>query len=197
VSAGNGSDDEGDLLKRTRAGDESAFVSLYRRHRDPLYRFSLRMLGDGADAEDVVHDCLLSLLQRPEGYDPVLASLRAYLFGIARHLVWQRLRRDGNVDSLDEPEAGAVADSTPGPLAILTRRETTSEVANAVLSLTPHQREAVVLFEYEGLSLAEIAALAGVDVGTVSARLHRARARLRKRLAHLAGAVRNPMNGER
>jgi RNA polymerase sigma-70 factor (ECF subfamily) len=193
VSAGEVSDDDADLLRRAGEGDESAFVNLYRRHRDPLYRFSLRMLGSAAEAEDVVHDCLVSLLQRPEGYDPARAPLRTYLFGIARHLVWNRLRRNEGLESLEESGVEALADTALGPLALLVRGQTAEEVATAVLALTPQQREALVLFEYEGLSLAEIGALACVDVGTISARLHRARASLRKRLAHfVAVGVREP-----
>jgi RNA polymerase sigma-70 factor (ECF subfamily) len=193
VSAPDRSDDEAALLIRTRDGDESAFVSLYRRHRDSLYRFSLRMLGSPAKAEDVTHDCLASLLQRPEGFDPTKASLRAYLLGTARHLMWRRLRRSSSQESLEDAMGDAVPDSRLGPLAILVRQETGEEVAAAMAALTPPQREALVLFEYEGLSLAEIAALAEVDVGTVSARLHRARNGLRKRLAHLADVgIRRP-----
>jgi RNA polymerase sigma-70 factor (ECF subfamily) len=188
-----GAGDEDDLLLRhTCEGDESAFVSLYRHHREPLYRFSLRMLGDAAEAEDVVHDCLVSLLQRPESYDSARAPLRTYLFGIARHLVWTRLRRNGILGPLEDSDAEAVLDSSPGPLAVLTTQEASEEVASAVGALTPDQREAIVLFEYEGQSLLEIASVTGVDVGTVSARLHRARARLRKRLAHFASVAHKP-----
>jgi RNA polymerase sigma-70 factor (ECF subfamily) len=53
----------------------------------------------------------------------------------------------------------------------------------AVSELPPLQREAIVLFEYEGLSLAEVASVCETDVGTVKARLHRARGRLRRTLA--------------
>jgi len=186
-------DEDDMLLRHTREGDELAFVSLYQRHREPLYRFSLRMLGDTAEAEDVVHDCLVSLLQRPESYDPARAPLRTYLFGVARHQVWKRLRRHGNLEGLEESGLETTADSNLGPLGILDQQRTAEQVAAAVLALTPPQREALVLFEYEGLSLAEIAVLAGVDVGTISARLHRARNTLRKSLAHLAcDPVRKP-----
>jgi len=58
-----------------------------------------------------------------------------------------------------------------------------SAVAAAVAALPPFQQEALVLFEYAGSSLEEIAQIAGADVGTVKSRLHRARARLRRSLA--------------
>jgi hypothetical protein len=53
-----GGDRDVDLLRRTMSGDEGAFVGLYRRHRDPLYRFSRRMLGNPEEAEDVVRGSL-------------------------------------------------------------------------------------------------------------------------------------------
>ena len=61
--------------------------------------------------------------------------------------------------------------------------EAAEAVRRAVQALPPLQREAVVLFEYEALSLVEIAAVCDTDVGTVKSRLHRARERLRKTLA--------------
>jgi hypothetical protein len=61
-------------------------------------------------------------------------------------------------------------------------------VAHAVLALPPFQREALILFEYEELSLEEIAAIAGIEAGAVKARLHRARETLRRRLAPLMAA---------
>ena len=68
------------------------------------------------------------------------------------------------------------------PLGRLLDDELSVKVQEAVSSLPPLQREALVLFEYEGLALGEIASLVGADVGAVKSRLHRARGRLRNRL---------------
>jgi RNA polymerase sigma-70 factor (ECF subfamily) len=65
------------------------------------------------------------------------------------------------------------------PLRRLLDDELALKVQEAVFSLPPLQREALVLFEYEGLSLSEIASMAGTDVGAVKSRLYRARERLR------------------
>ncbi len=65
------------------------------------------------------------------------------------------------------------------PLHALLDDELALKVKEAVSNLPPFQREALVLFEYEGLSLSEIAATVGSDIGAVKARLHRARQRLR------------------
>jgi RNA polymerase sigma-70 factor (ECF subfamily) len=61
-------------------------------------------------------------------------------------------------------------------------------VARAVVALPPFQREALILFEYEELSLEEIAAVAGIETSAVKARLHRARETLRRQLAPLIAA---------
>jgi RNA polymerase sigma-70 factor (ECF subfamily) len=63
--------------------------------------------------------------------------------------------------------------------------EAAEAVRTAVLALPPLQREAVVLFEYQEMSLADVAAVCECDVGTVKSRLHRARERLRRTLAPL------------
>jgi RNA polymerase sigma-70 factor (ECF subfamily) len=70
-----------------------------------------------------------------------------------------------------------------GPLGQLLDGELSEVVRRAIDDLPPLQREALVLFEYEELPLAEIATIVGADVGTVKSRLHRARQRLRKQLA--------------
>jgi RNA polymerase sigma-70 factor (ECF subfamily) len=81
------------------------------------------------------------------------------------------------------PEPIAPVDETPAPLRRLLEGERSAAVQEAVASLPPLQREALILFEYEGESLAEIARIVGADTGTVKARLHRARERLRRALA--------------
>jgi RNA polymerase sigma-70 factor (ECF subfamily) len=83
-------------------------------------------------------------------------------------------------EEVPEPrtEAGA-----PEPLRKLLDDEVATQVRLAVEALPPLQREALVLFEYEELSLAEIAQVAETDVGTIKSRLHRARERLRHTLA--------------
>jgi RNA polymerase sigma-70 factor (ECF subfamily) len=170
------------LLRRASRGDEVAFLLLYERHKDAVFRFAYRMLGSSMQAEDVTHDCFLSLIRRPEGFDESRATLRTYLFAAARNLSLKSLRRAGQEVALEEFAEEARADGAPTPLRKLLDEELAFEVSRAVASLPPLQREALLLFEYEGLSLKEIALVAETDVGTVKARLHRARQRLRREL---------------
>ena len=170
------------LLQRAGEGDQAAFRELYERHRLPVFRFAYRLLGSIEAAEDVTHDCFLSLIRRSDSFDPERASLRTYLFAAARNLAMKHFRRLGREGSLDELAEAQVASSRQEPLRRVLREEMENQVRDAVLALPPLQREAVVLFEYEDLSLSEIAAITQSDVGAVKARLHRAREGLRRML---------------
>ena len=170
------------LLQRAGEGDQAAFREVYERHRLPVFRFAYRLLGSIEAAEDVTHDCFLSLIRRSDSFDPERASLRTYLFAAARNLAMKHFRRLGREGSLDELAEAQVASSRQEPLRRVLREEMENQVRDAVLALPPLQREAVVLFEYEDLSLSEIAAITQSDVGAVKARLHRAREGLRRML---------------
>lgn len=170
------------LLERAERGDQAAFVDLYERHRNAVFRFAYRLLGSVELAEDVTHDCFLSLIRRPGSFEPSRTGLRTYLFAAARNLALKYFRSSGREGSLDELTNEPFLPVREQPLHQLLDEELSQKVKEAVMSLPPLQREALVLFEYEGLALSEIAAVVGSDVGAVKARLHRARQRLRSTL---------------
>ena len=167
------------LLRRAGEGDQGAFLELYDRHRQPIFRFAYRLLGEVDIAEDVTHDCFLSLIRKPENFRPERASLRTYLFAAARNLALKHFRSTGRETGLDEMTEEPELSPRHHPLRKLLDEELAAEVRRAVFSLAPLQREALVLFEYEGLSLGEIAEITGADVGAVKGRLFRARERLK------------------
>jgi RNA polymerase sigma-70 factor (ECF subfamily) len=169
------------LLERAGAGDPAAFLQLYERHRGAVFRFAYRLSGTIETAEDITHDCFLSLIKKPNNFDPNRAALPTYLFSAARNLWLKQLRKLGRESGLDEFE-GQFIDIGKQPLRRLIDDELSLKVQDAVSSLPPLQREALVLFEYEGLTLNEIADMVGTEVGAVKARLHRARERLRTTL---------------
>ena len=176
------SESDSGLLAAARHGDESSFLTLYRRYRTPLFRFAWRLTGSVATAEDVLQECFLALLEGAR-FDVDRGSLRAYLFGIARNLALKRMRlSERESEELEETEADL------DPLEDLLSAERSEVVARAVLALPHFQREAIILFEYDEISLEEIAAVAGIEAGAVKARLHRARETLRRRLAPLIAA---------
>ena len=134
-------------------------------------------------AEDITHDCFLSLIAKPENFNPARGPLRTYLYSAARNLSLKHFRnvaREAAFDELSEEPPIPVREQ---PLPILLDEELSLKVKEAVFSLPPLQREALVLFEYEGLALFEIASVVGTDVGAVKARLHRARQGLKNMLS--------------
>lgn len=184
------SSDERLLLAAREKGDEQAFRLLYERHRLPLFRFAYRSIGDRQAAEDVVHDCFVALLQDSTRFDPARATLRTYLFAAARNQVLKRFAKRAGEASLDDADAGSLAAdelSTPEPLRQVLSREIAEIVRRAIERLPQAQREAILLFEYEELTLAEVAHVTGADIGTIKSRLHRARTGLRAHLAEFVG----------
>lgn len=177
---------EARLVRKASRGDETSFLLIYERHRLPIYHFVYRFLGSRELAEEITHDCFLSLVQNPIHFDPGLASLRTYLFAAARNLALKHLRQTGHESTLAETsEDDFISEHVVWcqPLQQLLEQEMSEKLREALAELMPLQREAFILFECEELSLLDVAAITGSDVGTIKSRLHRARARLRKLLA--------------
>jgi RNA polymerase sigma-70 factor (ECF subfamily) len=176
-----------ELVCRAARGDETAFLLVYERHRLPVYRFARRLLGTDGPAEDVTQECFLSLMRKPQLYDPARASLRSYLCGAARYIALRHLRlaaREASDELAEEPRSEPDGGE---PLRRLLDAEAADSVRRAIAELPPLQREALILFEYEGMSLGAIASATEVEVGVVKSRLHRARENLRRLLAPAAG----------
>ncbi|HLL14094.1 MAG TPA: sigma-70 family RNA polymerase sigma factor [Pyrinomonadaceae bacterium] len=177
-------DTDESLLARACAGDEDAFLSIYTRHRAALYRFACRLLGDATAAEDVTHDCFLSLLKHPERFDATRgATLKTYLFAAVRNLSLKQFRRASHETLLDEAAHEQSAPDAEQPLSRMLEAELSAAVRQAVESLPALQREVLILFEFENLSLQEIALVVEAEVNTVKSRLARARAGVRRALA--------------
>jgi len=170
------------LLEQAANGKTEAFQILYERYRDPIFRFAYRMLGSAEAAEDVAHDCFLSLIREPNRFDQDKASLRTYLYAAARNQAVKRYQALGREAAIEDLPYEPRLSDRHQPIHQVLDDELTVEVRNAIADLPPLQREALVLFEYEDLSLAEIGAVVGVDPNTVKARLFRAREKLRARL---------------
>jgi RNA polymerase sigma-70 factor (ECF subfamily) len=167
-----------ELLERMGSGDREALALIFRRHNGTVYRFSRQMLGSREAAEDVTQDVFVALTKSAGRFNPAVASLSTYLYGIARNLVLQRYKRsrariEVNIDAIGE-EDGALAVSND-PADQLSRAQAARQLRMAILRLPVHYREVVVLCELNGLSYEDAAAIAGCPVGTVRSRLSRAR----------------------
>jgi RNA polymerase sigma-70 factor (ECF subfamily) len=144
-------------------------------YHQAVYSFAFRLTRREDLAEDITQECFLALVRAPDRFDELRGTLKTYLFSIARNLALKAYR-DHRLESQAEDEPTVETD----PRAAL---ELSSAVANAVSMLPLLQQEALILFEYEGATLEEIATVVGTDIGTVKSRLHRARSNLRRILA--------------
>ena len=178
---------DGAIVERVLAGDRDAFGILIDRHRDGALRLAIRVLRARAEAEDVVQEALLHAFLD-------LAELRdrnrfvAWLLGIVVNLAKSRLRMRYEVPVEDWSGGRALRgfvwmDAEPTPDARQEARELHDVVWKALAALPSEQQETVQLHYVDGLRVWEIAALVGAPAGTVKARLHRARGRLRRALA--------------
>jgi RNA polymerase sigma-70 factor (ECF subfamily) len=178
------------LIAGIAAGRSEALTGLFRRRQADVYRFALHMSGTPALADDVTQDVFLIVMREAARYEPGRSSVTAWLCGIARNCVRQRLDRDARLESLAEtPEdAGALPVVQPDPLGEMSRVERIAMLRRAVLALPVRYREVVVLCDLEELTYADAADALECAIGTVRSRLHRARAMLALRLAALQAA---------
>ena len=186
--------DEG-LLRRVMAGDEEAFVTLYRRRQGGVYRFALRMSGSEAVAEDVTQEVFIALMRKPDLYDAARGALSTWLYGIARNQVLRRISHDRPYVAMADDGADSESPvydrliASDDPLGDLTRGEMIDSVRQAVLALPEHYREVVILCELHEMNYAEAAQVIGCPIGTVRSRLNRARALVVEKLKSVRPAV--------
>jgi len=167
---------DGDLMRRTAAGDRDAFAALYRTHHAAVYRFARLMTGSNAIAEDVVQDVFLALMRDASRYDPSRASLTTYLYGSARHHTRRRLFRDRLFVTLDEDAADLCVHEGSGHAADeLARQRDVLHLRRAIVRLPARYREVIVLCDLQDVSYVDAARTIGCALGTVRSRLHRAR----------------------
>jgi len=169
------------LLGRIEQRDEAAFKELYRAFSRKLYAYVLRQLAEPAQAEEIVADTLYEVWRQPARFRGE-AQFSTWLIGIARNKVlmaWRSRKADAVHDDLDEI-ADSVAADEPGAFELLAQAQRRDGVRHCMERLSQEHRECVHLVFYEGLSLAEVAALQQCPEGTVKTRLFHARQKLKK-----------------
>ncbi len=176
---------EADLVARTRAGDKAAFGALVERYAGQARRVARAVLDDPDEADDAAQDGFLSALVKLGQYD-ARRPFGPWLMRIVANAATDRRRRR-RVRRAEPLDAGLVGGG-PRPDAEALRTELGDRLRAALAELTPRRRTAVVLFDVEGYSHAEIAGILGIPEGTVRSEVFHARRRLRSLLADLKGA---------
>jgi len=177
-----------------RRGSLKAFRALTIRYQDRLLTWLCSQTRDYQRAQDIFQETFLRVWRRREGYLPE-RKFRTWLYAIALNLCrdeWRKsLRRPVLAPEPPAPEAGGRFEGTPltehpasgpNPRELAAARETEARLNAALGSLSPEQRETVVMAKVMGLSCEEIAELHNVPAGTVRSRLHYALKEARKGL---------------
>lgn len=184
-------DEDGECMARLQAGDDRALDSLMQRWEVPLRRFAERYLHNETEALDLAEETFVRVYRHRERFRPG-SKFSTWLFAIALNLCRDRSRR-ANVRPIvfldaaalaraSDAEAGRAGNDSPDFSA--DRAERAGAVRAAVSTLPEPLRTAVLLCEFEGMSQADAAAVAGCTVKAIETRLYRARAELRKALAN-------------
>lgn len=140
------------------------------------HALAIQILGNRDDAADAVHDALLSVLNRPAGYDAGKGPLKPWFMRIVRNRCLDLLRRRRpSGEPVEE-----IADQAAGPEQIVETHDRDRVLELALAAIDPAQREIIVLRDYMDLSYADIARVLEIPQGTVMSRLHRARLALAK-----------------
>ncbi len=161
---------DGELIECLRKGDMQAFAELYERHKLPIYRYCVKMLGQQPPAEDAVQETFLKMYTHIEQLiEP--NRLLPWLFSIAHNEVLMHIRRDRR-NGLESAE-DVWEEFTPYDFAVQAEMQ---EIVQRLLGqLKNEYREVLLLREYDRLSYAEIALITGDTESSVKSRLFKAR----------------------
>jgi len=189
------------LVEQARGGDASAFTLLVERHQRQIYRLALRMMGNEADAEEILQESFLSAFGKLEEFRGD-ASFGSWVYRIAANSALMRLRRRRRAPDLVAASEEDTSDLPAGPRFgpdgghldpprsdwslraddALQNQQLGRAIEQAVANLSDDYRVVFLLKDVDGLSNEEIGELLGLSVPAVKSRLHRARLVLREKL---------------
>lgn len=185
------SDEE--LLQLFIAGDESAFVALMRRYKDPITNFTFRFVGNYDDAVDIAQETFVRLYRFGNTFMGEV-KFSTWLYTIAGNLAKSELKRYRRRNGMslkdafskhDEDQTWDVPDTSYMPDERIDRTRIAQEVQKALMSVSPSYREMVVLRDIQQLTYEEISVITGTELGTVKSRINRGRVQLQAMLKDL------------
>jgi RNA polymerase sigma factor (sigma-70 family) len=175
-------DEDRILIERCLKGDEKAFEELLSKYRRSVFSICLRMVRNRSTAEDIAQEVFIKVFSALSRYDPTY-PFSSWLNRITSNLCIDYIRRDKErTVSLDQPVSGADNDlliqlptAVAGPDREMESKEIMAILEEALGNIPEHYRIIVILRHQEQLSYEEISDTLGIPLGTVKARIHRAR----------------------
>jgi len=174
------------LVARARLGDERAFRALVEKYQRAVFSICLRMVRNRDEATDLAQESFIKVFASLDRYNPAYA-FSSWLFKITSNLCIDHLRkRRVPTFAMDEPVDGEKGEiqrqyesPDPNPEETFSRSEKMRKLEAAIARLPEHYRIMLVLRHQEDLSYEEIADTLSIPLGTVKARIHRAREMLK------------------
>ncbi|MFN8058649.1 MAG: sigma-70 family RNA polymerase sigma factor [Vicinamibacterales bacterium] len=173
------------LLSRIASGDSEAVGDLYDRHASALLGLVYRIVGDRAEAEDILQDVFVRVWERAGSYDPSKGAPVTWLARVARNRAIDRLRSRASRPEFSEcgcADSVASDASEARPFASAVMAEQQRAVGAALAMLTPEQRHLIEHAYYLGYSQSELAAHFRLPLGTVKTRIRAGMTTLRQHL---------------
>jgi RNA polymerase sigma-70 factor (ECF subfamily) len=186
--------DDADLIERLKAGDEEALEAIFNRYSPKLYNVAQRILGEVADAEEVIQDVFWTAFRKAKSFRGT-AQFSTWLYRLTVNAALGKIRRSKKNKEVEYEEylpkfqqdghhlVRPVVDWSNTLDEKYAERELQQLLKDTLNQLKPVDKSVVVLGDLEGMSDKEIAALLGLTVPAVKTRLHRARLFLRGKLA--------------
>ncbi len=174
-----------EVFAASRAGDASALSLLYDRYGEAVYRFSLRMLGQVQEAEDLTQEVFLTFWQG-DAFDPNRGSVLVFLMMLTRSRAINRLhQRNSQQRFLQRLERNVATHPSSTPLDRATLMEISQRVRNALQEIPVSQRQTLEMAYFDGCSQSEITERLQIPLGTVKTRSRQGLLKLRNLLKDL------------
>jgi len=174
---------EQELLRRVAGGDAEALGELYDRFAGTLNALATRILGDPADAEEVLQEVFVHAWRRADGYDPTRSSVSTWLILVTRSRAIDRLRSRRVVErTAGEARHEVDRHESPAGARRVQEGERRRRVREEMSRLPAEQRRVLELAYYGGFTQTEIAQEVGIPLGTVKTRTLLAMRKLRQAL---------------
>ncbi len=175
-------DQEATLLARIARRDATAFETLYDRYSRAVYSLALRMLGNPQAAQEMAQEIFLHIWSGAGDFSPERGSARSWVLSLAHHRTVDAVRRQRVRATEALTEGDARGSGSADVVEQVLRGVEGATVRSALMTLSPEQREAIVLAFYGGYTQQEIANRLRIPLGTAKTRIRDGMQRLRVRL---------------
>jgi RNA polymerase sigma-70 factor, ECF subfamily len=178
-------DNDREVLRRCRAGDQAAWQELVSRHSRRVFGLAYRFCGRVDEAEDLTQEVFVKVFQSLHRFQETDAAFSTWLLSIARNQAidhYRRRREERQRRSQDPAILDAATAPGEGPLGDVARAERVQLVRSGLRALPAELREPLMLCDLQGVAYEQIAGILGIPLGTVKSRINRGRLELAKRL---------------